>query len=84
MQEINVRVNNEWKDPDKVLPTEGDVCLVTTSGSSLPIYCTYRGGEFYVITTKFGKKDFTLKLDLLTESVKVLSWRSNLGLLLVK
>lgn len=79
-----VKVSSDWKILKKELPREGEMCLVMTSGSELPIYCTFMNGLFYVVTTKFTKKNFHLKLDELTERVNVLGWRSDFGTLLLK
>ena len=81
---LKLSLNSDWKDPKKELPSDNEMCLVITSGSGLPIYCTFMDGLFYVVTTRFTKQNFTLKLDELTERVSVLAWRSNFGTLLIK
>ena len=80
---LKLSLNRDWKDPKKELPRDNEMCLVITSGSAIPIYCTFMDGLFYVVTTKFTEKDFHLKLDELTERVNVLAWRSNFGTLLL-
>jgi len=82
--DLELSLNRDWKDPKKELPRDNEMCLVITSGSAIPIYCTFMDGLFYVVTTKFTKKDFHLRLDELTERVSVLAWRSNFGTLLLK
>jgi hypothetical protein len=79
-----VKVSSDWKTPKKELPREGEMCLVLTDATAVPIYCTFMDGLFYVVTTKFTKKNFHLKLDELTGRVNVLGWRSNFGTLLLK
>ena len=82
--DLKLSLNRDWKDPKKELPRDNEMCLVITSGSAIPIYCTFMDGLFYVVSTKFTKKHFHLKLDELTEKVNILAWRSNFGTLLLK
>lgn len=83
-KDSKLSLNRDWKDPKKELPREGEMCLVITDATAVPIYCAFQDELFYVVTTQFKNGNFKLRLDQLTECVSVLAWKSNFGTLIIK